>query len=216
MKLQLLVLTLILSAAGALSASELSMEIAAPARRRAASLPYSRDYAGRLSTETLKSAGTIGAALDTAAGLDVQRRGAPGTQGDISIRGSSFQQSLVLLDGVRLNDPQTAHHNLDLPLTVYDIDRVDVLSGPYSSIYGPDAYAGAVNLVTERPDKDKVSARLGLGEFSAWSALASCDRKWEGFGQKLSLEKTSSGGPICTISPLLRIMILSARARASR
>lgn len=170
------------------------MEISAPAKRRAAPLPYNRDYADSISSDSVKSGGTIGAALESAAGMDVQRRGAPGTQGDISIRGSSFQQNLVLLDGIRMNDPQTAHHNMDLPLTILDIERLDVLRGPYSSVYGPDAYAGAVNIITRRPDKDRTAARLGVGEFSTWSALASCERKWKGFGQKLSLEKDASGG----------------------
>ena len=175
-------------------ASEISMEIAAPSRRAPAPLPYYRKYAETVSPETGKSGGTLGTALGSASSIDVQRRGAPGAQGDISIRGSSFQQNLVLLDGIRMNDPQTAHHNLDLPVTVYDVERLDVLSGPYSSVYGPDAYAGAVNILTRTPDRDRVSARLALAEFATWSALVSCDRKWKWFGQKLTLEKSGSAG----------------------
>lgn len=194
MKLSGTILALMLTLAGRGEASEINMEIAAPNRRAPATLPYDREYAEAVSPETGKSGGTLGTALGSASSVDVQRRGAPGAQGDISIRGSSFQQNLVLLDGIRMNDPQTAHHNLDLPLTVYDVERVDVLSGPYSSVYGPDAYAGAVNLLTKRPDKDRVSARLTFAEFASWSALASCDRKWKKFGQRLTLEKGGSGG----------------------
>lgn len=193
MKLNAMILSLLLVANWA-SASEIKMEIGAPAKRRAAALPYGPDQAESIFPDAQKSGATIDAALGSASGADVQRRGAPGAQGDISIRGSSFQQNLVLLDGIRMNDPQTAHHNLDLPLTVFDVERLDVLGGPYSSVYGPDAYAGAVNIVTRMPEKDKVSARLALAEFATWSALASCDRKWKGFGQRLSLEKNASGG----------------------
>lgn len=188
---------IILSAAGGADASEITLEISDKAvsrPTRPARLPYRPEDAESAAPDTKKSGGAIGAAMGSAAGVDVQRRGAPGAQGDISIRGSSFQQNLILIDGMRMNDPQTAHHNLDLPLTVYDIERMDVLRGPYSSVYGPDAYAGAVNILTKRPDKDRLSARLALGEFSTWSALVSCDRKWEGFGQKISLEKSASGG----------------------
>ena len=194
MQTKKLVLILLLLSSAEAGAAELSLDISAPAKRGAAPLPYRREYAGSISSEAVKSAGSIGAALGSAAGVDVQRRGGPGTQGDISIRGSSFQQTLVLLDGIRMNDPQTAHHNLDLPLSVYDIERLDVLRGPYSPVYGPDAYAGAVNIVTSRPDRDRAAARLGLGEYASWSALASCDRKWSGFGQRLTLEKDASGG----------------------
>lgn len=134
--LQSLISAVILSAAAGAGASEIELEIAARAApfRRAALLPYRPDYAETVVPDTQKDDGTIGAALGSAAGVDVQRRGAPGAQGDISIRGSSFQQSLVLIDGMRMNDPQTAHHNPDLPLTVFDVERMDVLRGPYSSV----------------------------------------------------------------------------------
>jgi iron complex outermembrane receptor protein len=194
MKLQHLVPALMLITAAGAAASELTLEISAPAASRTAPLPYRRDAAEAVVPDERKGGDAIGTALGSAAGVDVQRRGAPGAQGDLSLRGSSFQQNLVMIDGLRMNDPQTAHHNLDLPLTAYDIERIDVLRGAYSSVYGPDAYAGAVNILTKRPDKDRVAALLTLGDFSTWSALVSCDRKWKGFGQKLSLEKSASGG----------------------
>lgn len=186
---------ILLCASGA-GASEIALEISArPASRPGPVLPpYDRDYAEEVVPDARKSGGAIGAALDSAAGVDVQRRGAAGAQGDISIRGSSFQQNLVLIDGMRMNDPQTAHHNLDLPLTADDVERIDVLRGPYSSVYGPDAFAGAVNIVTKSPDKDRLTARLAAGDFASWSALVSCDRKIGDFGQKISMEKSASGG----------------------
>ncbi|MCX5792660.1 MAG: TonB-dependent receptor [Elusimicrobia bacterium] len=196
MKVRNLVPAMILFAAPCAGASEISLEISAPAapEKKAAMFPYGPDYSEAVAPDAKKDGAAIGAALGSAAGVDVQRRGAPGAQGDISIRGSSFQQNLVLIDGMRMNDPQTAHHNLDLPLTAYDIEKMDVLRGPYSSVYGPDAFAGAVNIITRKPDRDRVSARLALAEFSTWSALVSCDRKWEKLGQTASLSKSASGG----------------------
>lgn len=192
MKLTAIAAALLLTGTGA-EASEISLEILSAAVRGTPPLPYRPDYAETVVPDA-RDFGTIGAVIGSAAGVDVQRRGVPGAQGDISIRGSSFQQSLVLIDGIRLNDPQTAHHNLDLPLTLHDVARVDVLRGPYSAAYGPDAYAGAVNIITARPDRNRAYAGLSLGDFGAWSALGSCDRKWEKGGQKLSLEKVYSGG----------------------
>lgn len=192
MKLNGLFTFLMLLAAAGAGAAEISLDIAAP-QRRTRLLPYRPAWAEAVSVAG-QAGGTLAGALGSAAGADLQRRGSAGAQGDLSLRGSSFQQTLILIDGMRMNDPQTAHHNLDLPLTAYDVERADVLRGPYSSVYGPDAYAGAVNILTRRPDKDRLSARLTLGEFSTWAALASCDKKWKGFGQKVSLEKTSSGG----------------------
>jgi len=188
-----LLISALLLAATTAAASEISLEITAPSAARKPPLQYRAGYAETIVIDR-QGGGTAGAALRSAAGLDVQGRGAPGAQGDISIRGSSFQQALVLIDGIRLNDPQTAHHNLDLPLTAYDADRVDVLRGAYSPVYGPDAYAGAVNIITVRPDRDRAAARLGFGDFGAWSAAASCGRKWKKGGQKLSVERTASGG----------------------
>ncbi|HCM04562.1 MAG TPA: hypothetical protein DIC30_01000, partial [Oceanospirillales bacterium] len=62
-------------------------------------------------------------ALEYVAGIDVRKRGISGVQADIGIRGSSYEQTLVLLDGMRMNDPQTGHHNFDLPIAFEDIER---------------------------------------------------------------------------------------------
>src|ERR1035437_7662019 len=62
-------------------------------------------------------------------GLDLRTRGLEGFQADISLRGSSFEQTLILLDGVKLNDSQTGHHNMNLPVNMNDIERVEILKG---------------------------------------------------------------------------------------
>ena len=72
-------------------------------------------------------------------GVEVQSRGPLGAQSDISLRGSTFQQVLVLLDGLRINDPNTGHFSGYLPITPSQIDRIEVLKGAASSVYGADA-----------------------------------------------------------------------------
>ncbi|MDR3127039.1 MAG: TonB-dependent receptor plug domain-containing protein, partial [Tannerellaceae bacterium] len=86
--------------------------------------------------------------LEYAAGVDVRQRGEGGTQSDISIRGGTFDQIAVLLNGVNLSNPQTGHFNFDLPVNLSDIERIEILSGPSSRIFGASAFAGAINIVT--------------------------------------------------------------------
>jgi len=71
-------------------------------------------------------------------------------QADLSIRGAGFEQTLILVDGVRMNDPQTGHFNLDLALPLDEVERIEILRGPASSLYGSDAVGGVVNLVTRQ------------------------------------------------------------------
>jgi outer membrane cobalamin receptor len=83
--------------------------------------------------------------------VDVRARG-PRLQSDFSIRGASFGQTLVLLDGLRMNDAQSGHHNSDVPLTLDDIERIEVLAGAGSSLFGADAFGGTVNIITRQRD----------------------------------------------------------------
>lgn len=87
--------------------------------------------------------------LEYVLGVDVRQRGTYGVQADISVRGGSFDQTLILLNGINLSDPQTGHHSLNLPVNLKSIKRIEVLQGPAARVYGPNAFSGAVNLITE-------------------------------------------------------------------
>ena len=97
--------------------------------------------------------------------IDLRQRGADGVQADLSIRGASFGQFLVLLNGLRINDAQTGHHNMDIPLPFEAISRIEVLHGAGSTLYGADALGGAVNFITARPRAIEIRARIGFGNF---------------------------------------------------
>jgi iron complex outermembrane receptor protein len=88
--------------------------------------------------------------LRLVASVDVRARGSRGVQADFAVRGASFGQMLVLVDGVRLNDSQSGHHNGDIPVPLDAVDRIEVLHGPGSSIFGADAFGGTVNVITRR------------------------------------------------------------------
>jgi iron complex outermembrane receptor protein len=83
--------------------------------------------------------------------LDLQERSPDGVQTDLSIRGATFGQTLVLLNGQRLNDVQTGHHDMDIPLPLDAVARIEVLRGSGSTLYGSDAIGGVINIITEPP-----------------------------------------------------------------
>jgi vitamin B12 transporter len=95
----------------------------------------------------------------------IQQRGAGGAQADISIRGSSFEQTLVLLNGLRINDAQTSHHNLDLPVPLEAMRSVEILHGAGSTLYGSDALGGVVDFLTAQPTSTSLRLRSGVGSF---------------------------------------------------
>ena len=103
--------------------------------------------------------------LRTDASVDIQQRGAAGTQADISIRGASFEQTLVLLNGLRINDVETSHFNLDVPVPLEALGSVSVLHGAGSTLYGSDAIGGVVDFVTARPTSTSLRLRTGAGSF---------------------------------------------------
>ncbi len=104
--------------------------------------------------------------LQYAAGVDLAQRGVDGVQGDVSIRGGSFEETLVLIDGVSVDDPQTGHHNLNLPVSLDDIQRIEILKGPGSSIYGANAFSGVINIITKKGRDKTLSLKLSGGQNS--------------------------------------------------
>src|SRR5512142_1496842 len=80
--------------------------------------------------------------------LDLRERAPAGVQADVSIRGATFGQTLVLINGMRVNDAQSGHHNLDQPLPLGNVERIEVLRGAGSTLYGADALGGAINFIT--------------------------------------------------------------------
>jgi outer membrane cobalamin receptor len=88
--------------------------------------------------------------LRLASSVDVRMRGVRGVQSDFAIRGANFGQMLVLVDGVRLNDAQSGHHNGDIPVPLDAVERIEVLYGPGSSLFGADAFGGTINVITRR------------------------------------------------------------------
>ena len=88
--------------------------------------------------------------MEWVSGVDVRQRGGFYSQTDVGIRGASYEQTLILLDGIRQNHPQTGHHTFDIPIALEDIERIEVVRGPGAGQYGPNGNAGVINFVTRK------------------------------------------------------------------
>lgn len=119
--------------------------------------------------------------LRTDSSVFVEQRGGGGSQADISVRGTSFEQTLVLLNGLRINDAETAHNNMDIPVPLAAVASIEVLHGAGSTLYGSDAIGGVVDFLTQKPTHDSLLLRAGGGSFgqNEQTAVASLlGRKW--------------------------------------
>ena len=107
--------------------------------------------------------------LEQAGGLDLRQRGAFGMQADLNIAGGSFDQALVMINGIPVNDPQTGHHNLDQPLNINEVDKVEIIRGPSSRWFGSNAFSGAVNIITKREPGNSLSFGFRAGQYGLLS-----------------------------------------------
>lgn len=101
--------------------------------------------------------------LNYVAGIDVAQRGAQGVQADVSIRGGSHEQIVILLNGVNVSSSKTGHLSFDFPINLSDIERIEVLRGPSALIYGTGAFSGAINIITKHSAETSLYAKATAG-----------------------------------------------------
>lgn len=151
----------------------------------------SKDEIERANVESIQDV------LNYVAGIDLRQRGPNDIQADINIRGGTFDQTLILLNGIPINDPQTGHHNLNLPIEINQIERIEILSGPASKIYGPNAFSGAINFITsDYPKKNSIKLNAFYGQHNLYNTGVSLSNTKQGFNNYFSANLSSSDGYI--------------------
>ena len=127
-----------------------------------------------VTAEDIKKLGitNVADALQQLAGIDVRRQGVNGMQADLYIRGGGFDQTLLLIDGIKVDDPQTGHHTMNLALPIEVIKRIEVIKGPAARVFGQNAFTGAVNIVTKDVEENSLIAKVQGGSFGQFIAEA--------------------------------------------
>jgi iron complex outermembrane recepter protein len=125
---------------------------------------------------------------------DLQQRAPDGVQADLSIRGSGEGQTLILLNGLRMDDVQSDHHDLDLPVPTESIERIEILRGAGSTFYGSDAVSGAINVITGPPTHSEVRVGGAVGNFGVNQESLSASFLTANLDEQLSLARDFSSG----------------------
>lgn len=132
--------------------------------------------------------------LQQVPGMDIRRRGSNGVQSDISFRGSSFEQVLLLLNGVRMNDSQTGHNSMNLPVDLEDVEKIEIIKGPAARRFGQNAYAGVINVITKPGIGKKVKISAEGGDYSSYGLGFNAQIGNEKFANTLQANTSGSQG----------------------
>jgi len=127
-------------------------------------------------------------------GIDVIKRGTNGMQADIKIRGGNFQQTLILIDGFKTEDPQTGHHTMNMMIPLKNIERIEIIKGASARIFGQNAFAGAINIVTKKIKKDQIDFAIHAGSFNYLNGGVTASRKLEKSSHQFHFSHQQSDG----------------------
>jgi len=147
------------------------------------------------SKDIQRSAATnVADVLQQIAGIDVRRRGIDGMQSDLYIRGGHFNQTLVLIDGIKTEDPQTGHHTMNMMIPLDNIERIEIIKGPAARIFGQNAFNGAINIVTKKVIEDSANVSLSGGSYNRKTLNVTASAQLKGASHQIHYSNNSSDG----------------------
>jgi len=111
------------------------------------------------------TASNVADLLQQFTGVDVRQRGINGMQSDLYIRGGSFDQTLVLIDGIKTENPQTGHHTMNMMVPIENVERIEIIKGPAARVFGQNAFTGAINIVTKKNVVTQLKGEISYGSF---------------------------------------------------
>jgi len=134
-----------------------------------------------ITSEVIKNSAATNVAdlLQQVAGIDIRRRGTGGSQADLYIRGGGFDQTLLLIDGIKMDDAQTGHHTMNAALPIEVIERIEIIKGPAARVFGQNAFTGAINIVTKSKLANTASVNLETGSFGQVNGSVTVGREFE-------------------------------------
>ncbi|MCF8274874.1 MAG: TonB-dependent receptor [Flavobacteriaceae bacterium] len=149
-----------------------------------------------ISSEDIKQSAATNVAdlLQQFAGVDIRRRGTSGMQADLYIRGGSFDQTLLLIDGIKVEDAQTGHHTMNMALPIEVIERIEIIKGPAARVFGQNAFTGAINIVTKKNQDNLVSLGIQAGSFGQKNASATVASSLENSSHLVHVSRNLSDG----------------------
>ena len=173
-------------------------EVVVTAERTPSLLTQTAKLVSVLSNDELRRRpfSSINESLRAFSSVDVRQRGGLGVQSDISIRGGNYEQTLILLNGINFNDPQTGHFNLNLPIDFNSINRIEILQGSAARSFGPNAMSGVVNFIITPEASNFVKLSATAGDFGFYNTSAILNLKIGKTRNYLSINRSASNGYI--------------------
>lgn len=162
------------------------------------SIPFSQDsrtiYVISSKQIEESTAPTVADLLQQVAGIDVRRRGTSGMQADLYIRGGGFDQTLLLINGIKVEDAQTGHHTLNMALPLEVIERIEIIKGPAARVYGQNAFTGAVNIITKKQTPNFTELAISGGSYEQLNGGVTMASNFDSSSHLLHFSRNTSEG----------------------